>query len=85
MEISFGINKKYWRKNQPKGAHTLATRVEGAATPLGRALCPCGPPGPPPASTPYIHVRGEKIREKDSSRFTIQSRRQALNLLGGLI
>ena len=28
----FGINKKYWRKNQPEGAHTLATRVRGAPT-----------------------------------------------------
>ena len=54
-EIIFEINKKYWRKNQPKGAHTLAKRV--GACPLSR-----GPPGSPPTSTPtpYIHVRGEK-------------------------
>ena len=55
----------------------MSTRVEGA--PL-----PHGPPGAPPTSTPtpYIHVHGEKIREKDSSRFTIRSRRQALISLG---
>ena len=50
----------------------------------GRAPLPRGPPVAPPTSTPtpYIRVRGEKIREKDSSRFTIRSRRQALNSLG---
>ena len=50
----------------------------------GRAPLPCGPPDAPPTSTPtpYIHFRGEKIREKDSSRFTIRSRRQALKPLG---
>ena len=26
----FGNNKKYWRKNQGQGAHTLSTRVGGA-------------------------------------------------------
>ena len=31
-EARFGIYKKYWRKNQPEGAHTLATRVGGAPT-----------------------------------------------------
>ena len=56
----------------------------GRACPPGRAPLPRGPPGAPPTSTPtpYIHVRGEKIREKDSSRFTIRSRRQALISLG---
>ena len=50
----------------------------------GRAPLPRGPPVAPPTSTPtpYIHVRGEKIREKDSSRFTIRSHRQALKPLG---
>ena len=77
MENIFGIYKKYWRKNQGQGAHTLSTRV--GACPLPR-----GPPGAPPTSTPtpYIHVQGEKIKEKESSCFTIQSRRQALNSLG---
>ena len=76
-ESLLGINKKYLRNNQQKGAHTLATRV-------GSAPLPRGPPRPPPTSTPtpYIHVRGEKIREKDSLRFTIRSRRQALFFLG---
>ena len=54
-ENIFGIYKKYWRKNQRQGPHTLSTRVEGA--PLSR-----GPPDAPPTSTPtpYIRVRGEK-------------------------
>ena len=51
----FGIYKKYWRKNQSQGAHTLSTRV--GERPLSR-----GPLVAPPTSTPtlYIHVRGEK-------------------------
>ena len=43
MEQLFRINKKYWRKNQRQGAHTLSTRVGDAPPPLGRPL-PCGPP-----------------------------------------
>ena len=39
--------KKYWQKNQPEGAHTLATRVGSVPYPLGAPL-PCGPPGRPP-------------------------------------
>ena len=58
-ENIFGINKKYWRKNQGQGTHTLSKRV--GARPL-----PCGPPGAPPTSTPtlYIHVWGEKNKRK---------------------
>ena len=54
------------------------------ALPPGHGPLPRGPPDAPPTSTPtpYIHVRGEKIREKVSSRFTIRSRRQALISLG---
>ena len=71
----FGLNKKYWRKNQHQGAHTLSMRVQGA--PLGRAPCLVGPLGlHRPQPQPHIFTFGEKkIREKDSSRFTIQSRR----------
>ena len=51
---------------------------------VGRAPLPCGPPVAPPTSTPtpYIRVRGEKIVEKDSSRFMKRSCCQALNSLG---
>ena len=34
-EITFGKYKKYWRKNQHQGAHTLSTRVQGAPPPWG--------------------------------------------------
>ena len=55
----------------------------GVPAPWARPL-PRGPHVAPPTSTatPYIRVWGEKIREKDSSRFMIWSRRQALNSLG---
>ena len=42
MEIIFGIYKKYWKKDQDQGAHTLATRV-GARLPPGRAPYLVGP------------------------------------------
>ena len=32
-EVNFGINKKFWAKKVPEGAHTLATRVGGAPYP----------------------------------------------------
>ena len=56
----------------------------GAPAPWVRPL-PRGPPVAPPTSTPtpYIRVRGHKNqREKNSSHFTIWSRRQALKPLG---
>ena len=82
-ENIFGIYKKYWRKNQGQRDHALSTRVGARLPPWARPL-PRGPPGAPPTSTPtpYIRVRGEKIEEKHSSRFTIWSRCQALNSLG---
>ena len=43
METLFGINKKYWRKNQLMGAHTLAMRVGSAPYPLGHTPCLLGP------------------------------------------
>ena len=74
---------KILAKESRPGGHHLSTRVERACPPRARPL-PHGPPRAPPTSTPtpYIRVRGEKIREKVSSRFTIRSRRQALNSLG---
>ena len=43
MEISFGINKKYWMKNEAEGGHQPATRVEGAPYPLGAPPVLVGP------------------------------------------
>ena len=56
----------------------------GAPTPLGRAPYPVGPLMlHRPQLQLHIFTFGEKnIREKDSSRFTIRSRRQALKPLG---
>ena len=80
----FGNNKKYWRKNQGQGPHTLATRVGGVPAPLGAPPCLVGPLELHRHQLQlYIFTFEEKkIREKDSSRFTIRSRRQALNSLG---
>ena len=82
-ENYIGIYKKYWKKSPRQAGLHLSTRV-GARLPTWARPLPRGPPGAPPTSTPtlYIHVRGEKNREKDSSRFTIRSRRQALKPLG---
>src|SRR4051794_10381182 len=76
-EIIFGNNKKYWLKNQGQGPTPF---------PRGWGHAPCLV-GPLELHRPqlqlHIFVFGEKqIREKDSSHFTIQSRRQALNSLG---
>ena len=73
-EIIFGNNKKYWRKNQGQGAHTLSTRV--GARPLPR-----GPPvGPPVLIFCYMKsfVR-RKIISKLSGRDSAATRRN----LGG--
>ena len=69
-------------RNTPGGPHPV--HETGGRPPIGRAPLSRGPPGPPSTSTPtpYIHVRGEKIRKKVSSRFMTQSRRQALISLG---
>ena len=81
--IIFGKYKKYCRKNQGQGAHTLSTRV-GACLPPWARPCLVGPLElHRPQLQLYVFVFEEKkIREKDSSRFTIRSRRQALNSLG---
>ena len=47
MKVIFGLNKNYWAKNVPEGAHTLARRVGGSPTPLGAPLSPRPPSGPP--------------------------------------
>ena len=82
-EIIFGIYKNTSERIKAKGP-TPCPRGWGRAYPLGT---------PPASWAPlvlhwpqlqlYIFVIGEKkIGEKDSSRFTIQNRLQALNSLG---
>ena len=63
-EALFGKYKKYWRKNQDQGGHTLSTRVGG--TPLPR-----GPPvaSPTPTPPPYIEFRGEKNQREEIIAF----------------
>ena len=65
-ENIFGINKKYWRKNQHQGARTLSTRVEGAPTPLGLAPCLVGPLRlHRPQLELYIFTLGEKKNKRE--------------------
>ena len=69
------------KESRPGGPHPV--HEGGGAYPWARPQ-PRGLPGAPPTSTLtlYIHFREKKIREKDSSRFTIQRRRQSLISLG---
>ena len=73
-------NKKSSPKMKTKGPTPLP---RGWGAPPRAHPLPHGPPVafPTPTPTPYIVFRGEKIREKKSSRFTIRSRRQALKPL----
>ena len=88
-------NKKFseWHENPWRIILENIKNICGKIHVRGPTPCPCGwgarplprgPPDAPPTSTPtpYIHFRGEKIREKDLSCFTIRSRRQALKPLG---
>ena len=77
MEIIFGKYKKYCRKNQGQGAHTLSTRVGAHHLPLGPLMLH--------RPQPQLHIFAfveRKIKEKVSSRFTIRSHCQALISLG---
>ena len=82
--MNFGKYKKYCRKNQGQGPHTLSTRVGARPSPLGAPPYLVGPLDALRRQLQlYIFAFGEKkIREKKSSRFTIRSRRQALKPLG---
>ena len=51
-KVIFGINKNYWAKKVPKGAHTLATRV--GAPPYWARPPARGPPGGPPRPSSAI-------------------------------
>ena len=83
MEQLFGKYNKYLQKMKARGPPPVH-EGGGHACPPRACPLPHGPPGAPPTPTPtlYIWFQGEKIREKNSSRFTIRSRRQALKPLG---
>ena len=86
-EERFGINTKYWRKNPPEEAHTLATRVGARPTPWGRPL-PRGPPGRPPVPI-FCYMKsftleknhkqafGKKLRRHEAEPWRNQSRATA--------
>ena len=76
--------RKIPAKDEGQGAHRLATRVGGVHTPLGALPCIVGPLllHRPQLQLHIFVFEEKKIREKDSSRFTIRSRHQALNSLG---
>ena len=71
------------KESRPGGPHPVH-EGGGAPTPLGAPPCLVGPLVlHRPQLQLYIFTFGEtKIKEKDSSRFTILSRRQALISLG---
>ena len=75
------IRKIPEEKSTSGGPHP-AHEGGGAPYPPGCAPCLVGPLTLHRPPTPYIRVRGEKIREKNSLRFMIRSRRQALKPLG---
>ena len=70
-------------ESMPGGASTCP-RGWGRACPPGRAPCLVGPLTfhRPQLQLHIFTFREKKTREKDSSRFTIRSRRQALKPLG---
>ena len=85
------IDLKIYRELFLEYIKNIGERINQRGPPIGhkpwgggRALQACGPLGPPPTLIPtlYIHIQREKIREKDSSRFTIRSRRRLLFFIG---
>ena len=82
-EHLFGNNKKSLQNMKTRGPKP-SHEGGGAPAPLGRTPLPRGPLELfRPQLQLYIFGFGEKkIREKDSSRFTIRSRRRALKPLG---
>ena len=65
MENIFGIYKKYWRKNQGQGAHTLSMRVGARPLPLGALSCLVGPLD---LHRPQLQLHIFTFREKKSER-----------------
>ena len=93
-EVIFGNNKKYWAKRIPEGAHTLATRVEGAPYPLGALPASWAHGSPPtliPAPTHFFFLPQTRISSSStsSSSFCCDfqspcSKHLSQNCLGGL-
>ena len=86
MENFCGIYKNVVGKRYHRRATQEPQALE-ALSPPGRASQACGPPGAPATltPTPYIPIHEEKNRKKDSSHFTIRSRRHLLFFIGRLI
>ena len=84
-EVVFGNNKKYWAKEIPEGAHTLATRVGARPTPWARPLPRGAPIGPPVTIFWYMKsfVR-RKIISKLSGRDSTATRRNQSRALAEL-
>ena len=83
----FGINKKYWRKNQPEGGHPPSTRVGGAPYPLGASTASWAPWWPSDAHLLlYEDIRprknhkqayGTKLRHHEAEPWRNQARAPA--------
>ena len=76
--------RKIPAKDEGHGAHHLATRVGGTPAPIGRPPTSWAPwtSSDSNSNSIYCVLEEKKIRVKDSSRFTIWSRCQALKPLG---
>ena len=75
-EVIFGINKNYWAKKVPEGAHTLATRVGSCPPLLGAPPISWAPWWPSGAHLLlYEAFYPEKIRSKLSGRNSAATRR----------
>ena len=80
MKVIFGINKNYWAKKVPEGAHTLSRRVGARPPLLGAPLSPGPPVGPPVSIFCYMKAFTlEKIISKLTGRKSAATRQN----LGG--
>ena len=86
MDITFGISKKYWLKNQVKGAHILATRGGGAPTLPGAPPDLVAPWTSTDLNSNSIYSRsGRKKKERRIHRVLQYGAAMACPSSGGLI